>query len=141
MKIKLSHPDARIPERATAGSAGYDLFSTRDVCVWPGDKQMIDTGVCMDIQRGFFGLVCSRSGLGSKYGITIINGVGVIDSDYRGSIKVALINHGKKQHWIRKGDRIAQIIFIPRYDPVEFEVVQELTETDRGAGGFGSTGN
>jgi dUTP pyrophosphatase len=140
MKIKLSHPDARIPERATDGSAGYDLYSTRDVCIWPGDKQMIDTGVCIEIPRYVFGLVCSRSGLGAKYGITLVNGVGVIDSDYRGSIKMPLINLGKKQHWIRKGDRIGQIVFLPCFAAEKFEVVQELAETDRGAGGFGSTG-
>lgn len=139
MKIKLVFDNAMVPTSGSENAAGYDLYATRDVCIHAGDTEMIDTGVCIEIPVGFFGGVYSRSGLSTKKGLAVINGVGVIDADYRGSIKVPLHNHSGQRQWVKSGERIAQIVIQP-YVKEEFEIVEELTETERGSGGFGSTG-
>ena len=139
MKIMKLSDHATMPTSGSEDAAGYDLYATRDVCIHAGDTEMIDTGVCIEIPVGFFGGVYSRSGLSTKKGLAVINGVGVIDSDYRGSIKVPLHNHGNSRQWVKAGERIAQLVIQP-YVKEEFEIVEELTETERGAGSFGSTG-
>ena len=137
--IKLARSDATIPKKQTKLAAANDLYALQDVCIWPGDTYVFDTGIALEIPAGFCGKVYSRSGLSTNKGLAVINGAGIIDADYRGTIKVPLHNHSKTKQWIHKGDRIAQIK-IERVEQVEFMVVDELSETDRGSGGFGSTG-
>jgi dUTP pyrophosphatase len=128
------------PERATAGSAGYDLVSaSRDVIVLlPGQRVMVPTGVKLGLPVGLEAQIRSRSGLAAKKGVMVLNSPGTIDSDYRGEISVILMNFGTEPFPINQGDRIAQMV-IARYERVQF-VDGLLDETDRGAGGFGSTG-
>lgn len=139
--VKRLRPTARIPARQTEGSAGYDLCAdlSEPLVLQPGDIAKVPTGIAIAIaDPGVAGLVYARSGIASKHGIAPINCVGVIDSDYRGELLVPLTNHGKEAFTIQHGDRIAQLIFAPVYTPV-LEEVDELDETQRGAGGFGST--
>lgn len=138
MEVKLIHPDAKIPFRATQGAAGLDLYSVEDCTIWAnGRPVLIPTGVCLAIPRGMVGLIWPRSGLAVNYAVDRL--AGVIDSDYRGEVKVSLICHGEDSVSIKKGDRIAQLI-IQEYMPVRMAIVDVLDETDRGAGGFGHTG-
>jgi dUTP pyrophosphatase len=126
------------PEYKTKGAAGADLKSVLHIALTPGVGHMISTGVSFAIPEGFVGLVFPRSGLATK-GITLKNSVGVIDSDYRGEIMVSLINNSTETVEINKGDRIAQIVFLP-VTQFTFISVDKLPETMRGTGGFGSTG-
>ncbi len=128
-----------LPKRETAGSAGYDIMSSVDYSVYPGMVCKIPTGFSYEIPIGFFGRVCPRSGMALKHSVTVINSPGTIDCDYRGEVCVLLINHGEKKLEIKAGDRIAQIIFEKYYD---FDITEskELSITERGIGGFGSTG-
>ncbi len=132
---------ALIPKRATAESAGLDLsaFLDQDTVINPGEIVKIPTGIAIGLEVGTVGLVYPRSGLSSKYGITLANCVGVIDSDYRGEILVPVINHSSSPFTIHNGDRIAQLVVSPILLP-EIEEATELNETERGTGGFGSTG-
>ena len=140
VKIKKTDSNATIPTRGSNYAAGYDLYSNEASIEIPvGETKMIGTGVCMEIPDGYVGYVYARSGLASKRGLRPANCVGVIDSDYRGEIKVALHNDSKDNQAINTNDRIAQIVISP-YLAVDFEEVDELNETDRGEGGFGSTG-
>ena len=128
------------PLVATSGSAGADL-KANIACtssISPSEIKMIPTGIKIAIPEGYFGLLSVRSGL-SKKGICLANGVGIIDSDYRGEVKIPLINHSDELYDIQKNERIAQLILIP-YLKVSFEVVEEIDTTTRGSGGFGSTG-
>lgn len=135
--IKKLHPDAVIPSRGSQGAAGYDLHSVVDVVVAPGERAVVDTGVAIEIcQKDVYARVAPRSGLAVKNGIDVL--AGVIDSDYRDSIKVVLINHGKENFSIMSGNRIAQLVFESIVLPKLVE--GELTDTVRGTGGFGSTG-
>jgi dUTP pyrophosphatase len=132
------HSDYCKPEYKTKGAAGADLKSVLHITLAPGASHMISTGVSLAIPEGFVGLVFPRSGLATK-GITLKNSVGVIDSDYRGEILVSLVNNSLETVEINKGDRIAQIVFLP-VTQFPFISVDKLPETMRGTGGFGSTG-
>jgi dUTP pyrophosphatase len=132
------HTDYCKPEYKTKGAAGADLKSVLNLTLAPGAGHLISTGVSLAIPEGFVGLVFPRSGLASK-GITLKNSVGVIDSDYRGEIMVSLVNNSYETVEINKGDRIAQIVFLP-VTQFPFISVDKLPETVRGTGGFGSTG-
>ena len=138
--LKLLDPDLPVPKYAYAGDAGCDLYSARDVELGPGEKELIPTGVAISIPDGFGGFVQPRSGLAAKHGIGVLNSPGLIDSKYRGEIKVILINHDKKDSFhIKRGDKIAQLVIQPVLS-VDFRIVDELDETVRGDGGFGSSG-
>lgn len=140
IKIKKCYDNAVIPTRGSDYAAGYDLYTADIFTQIPvGETRMIGTGVCMEIPEGYAGFIFARSGLASKRGLRPANCVGVIDSDYRGEIKVALHNDSCEMQTIKQGDRIAQIVIMP-YLAVEFEETDALNETTRGAGGFGSTG-
>ena len=143
VKIKLTRGmDA--PEYATEGSAAVDLRAALDegesIVIKPGARALIPTGLHISPEsRNVVAIVAARSGLGIKHGISLSNGIGVIDSDYRGEVCVGLINKGDKSFEVRRGDRIAQMMFMPVCH-ASFLPVEELDETERGAGGFGHTG-
>lgn len=134
MRIQLD-TGAKMPTRGHATDAGLDLYSMEDKYVSPGEYEVFETGVHVEIPSGYVGLVTSKSGLMAK-GIT---SRGTIDSGYTGSIKAILFNHGGRGHLVRKGDKITQLVLLPIITP-ELEVVEHLEETERANGGFGSTG-
>jgi dUTP pyrophosphatase len=127
------------PAYATAGAAGADIVSAEDVAIAPGAIHAVATGIALAIPQGFEGQVRPRSGLALKHGVTVLNAPGTIDADYRGEVKVILINHGPEPFRIARGDRIAQLV-VAAVAPVRFERVEALSGTARGTGGFGSTG-
>lgn len=127
------------PAHATSGAAGADLVSAEDITIAPGEIHAVATGLALAIPQGFEGQVRPRSGLALKYGVTVLNAPGTIDSDYRGEVKVILVNHGKKAFVVSRGDRIAQLVIAP-VTRISFQPVAELDETQRGTAGFGSTG-
>jgi dUTP pyrophosphatase len=127
------------PNRATPGSAGFDIASAEEVTIEPGRVLAVATGFALAIPEGYEGQVRPRSGLALKHGVTVLNAPGTIDADYRGEVKVILVNHGSLPFRIAIGDRIAQLVISPVTTAV-FELAQELDATSRGAGGFGSTG-
>ena len=141
VRIKKLNERAVIPTYGSAGSAGGDLYSAEenDITVAPGQTAFIGTGLAVEIPQGLVGLVYARSGLACKKGLAPANKVGVIDSDYRGEIKVALYNHGKEPQTVAKGERIAQLVIAP-FVFAEYEETDDLADTARGEGGFGSTG-
>ncbi len=141
VNIKKLTPDAIIPTYGTEYSAGADIYSgmTEAVTIKPGTTEFIKTGIAMEIPAGLVGLIYARSGMACKKGVAPANKVGVIDSDYRGEIIVALYNHSDAAVTIEPGDRVAQIVLAP-YITAAFNEVQELSDTVRGDGGFGSTG-
>jgi dUTP diphosphatase len=138
LKIKKLNTDAKMPQYKTSQSAGMDLCSTEDIVINPMEIKLLPTGLSLEIEPGFEAQVRPRSGLALK-GITVINSPGTIDSDYRGEIKVILMNLGKNEFKIVKGDRIAQLI-LAKVERAIIKESDELNSTDRGAGGFGSTG-
>lgn len=131
--------DLPLPAYATAGAAGMDVVSAEDVVIAPGARHPVATGLALAIPEGFEIQVRPRSGLALKHGITVPNTPGTIDSDYRGELKVLLINHGAEPFVIARGDRVAQLVLAPVVQAV-WQEVAELDETVRGTGGFGSTG-
>lgn len=138
MRIKRLTDTAIAPTYATDGSAGMDLYADEDYVIpCASDFIVVSTGISVEIDADKTGLVWPRSGLAAKFGID--TGAGVIDPDYRGEIKVLLFNHGVDNYVVKRGDRIAQLLIVPCYRP-KIEVVDNLDETERGAGGFGSTG-
>lgn len=141
IEIKLLDDKAILPTYGSIDAAGADLYAniTTKETIMPHETKLIKTGVAMAIPQGLVGLVFARSGLASKRSLAPANKVGVIDADYRGEIMVALHNHSAIEQTIEPGERIAQIAFIP-YIKGQFAVVDDLSETMRGAGGFGSTG-
>lgn len=141
VRIKKLNERAVIPTYGSAGSAGGDLYSAEenDIIVASGQTAFIGTGLAVEIPQGLVGLVYARSGLACKKGLAPANKVGVIDSDYRGEIKVALYNHGKEPQTVAKGERIAQLVIAP-FVFAEYEETDDLSDTARGEGGFGSTG-
>ena len=141
IEIKLLNDLAKIPTQADAGSAGYDLYAATDcdIQIPPHTNVMIGTGIAMAIPIGYFGGIYARSGIASKRNLRPANCTGVIDSTYRGEIKVALHNDSPETKTVQAGERIAQLV-IHKYEIADFEVVDELDETERGEGGFGSTG-
>ena len=141
IKVKKLTPEAVMPTLGSRFAAGADLYSAEngDVVIAPGETKFIGTGLAVEIPEGYVGLVYARSGLACKRGLAPANKVGVIDSDYRGEIKVTLLNHGKEPQTLEKGERIAQMVIAP-YLSVSYEEADELSDTERGEGGFGSTG-
>lgn len=141
INIKKLTTGAKIPEIQTAGSAGADLHACidKDIIIRPGETVKIPTGIAMAIPEGYGGFVFARSGLATKRGLAPANKVGVIDSDYRGEIMVALHNHSNEIAVVTTGERIAQIVIIPTLTPA-FNIVDDLDSTERNTGGFGSTG-
>ena len=141
IKVKKLSPNAILPTYGSAEAAGADLYACLDapVTVAPGETAWIPTGLALEVPKGCAGLVYARSSLGVKRGLAPANKVGVIDSDYRGQIHVVLLNHGKTEQTIQHGERIAQFLITPVLTPAYVEA-EELTDTDRGVGGFGSTG-
>ena len=130
-----------LPAYATEGSAGMDLRAAVEeaLVLSPGERGKIPTGLCLEIPSGFEGQVRARSGLAFRHGLAVVNAPGTIDSDYRGEVGVLVINLGKETLRIERGDRVAQLVIAP-VAQVEIQVVADVDETDRGAGGFGSTG-
>lgn len=140
IKIKRLDPDLPLPQRAHRGDAGADLYATESVTIAPGERVLVGTGVAIALPLGTVGLIHPRSGLAAKHGLSIVNAPGTVDADYRGEIKVCLINLDPREDVvISRGDRIAQLV-VQRVELVDFEEVDELDQTVRGAGGHGSTG-
>jgi dUTP pyrophosphatase len=137
IRVVLASEHARLPARATDGSAGYDLYACESVLIESGKRQLVDTGVMMEVPLGYYGRIAPRSSLAWKSSIDV--GAGVIDPDYRSKIGVLLINNGTKPFLVKIGDRIAQIIITAIITP-ELVLCDELSITERGEGGFGSTG-
>ena len=141
ISIKVKSESGILPEYETPGSAGVDLRAhiKEPVTLQPGERALIATGLKMERPAGCEGQIRARSGLAVRHGIALVNGVGTIDSDYRGEIKIALINLGEEDFVIENGDRIAQMVF-STYERAAFEISDELSETERSIGGFGHTG-
>lgn len=138
VKISQLHEHAICPAYQTKGAAGMDIHSISDLTIAPGKTALVQTGIALGIPEGYEAQVRPRSGLAFKYGVTVLNSPGTIDSDYRGEVKVILINHGDQEFIIHRGDRIAQLVFCP-VNRATF-IDSKLEDTDRGTGGFGSTG-
>ena len=140
VKIQKLSPNATIPTYGSPYAAGADLYSAMDeVVIKPHTTTLIKTGISLELPVGFAGLIYARSGLASKRGLAPANKVGVIDCDYRGEVMVALHNHSNEEQTVARGERIAQLVITP-YVTANFEEVDELSSTERGEGGFGSTG-
>ena len=137
----INKSDLPLPEYQTALSAGMDIhaFLEASVCLNPGERQLITTGLYLEIPPGFEIQIRPRSGLALKNGITVLNSPGTVDADYRGEIKVLLINHGAAPFTINKGDRIAQMV-LAKHETISWVESQELNTTERGTGGYGSSG-
>ena len=137
---RLPHgTDLPLPTRATTGSAGFDIASAESGTLLPGERRLYATGFAVAIPPGYEIQIRPRSGLALKFGVTLPNTPATIDSDYRGELKVALINLGQTAFEVTRGMRIAQLV-VGRVEPAEFRTVEKLPATERGAGGFGSTG-
>ena len=141
IRVKKLKEKAVLPTYGSLEAAGADLYACLDetLAIAPGESVFVPTGLAMEIPRGFAGLIYARSGLACKRGLAPANKVGVVDSDYRGEFMVVLHNHGSATQEIAHGERIAQLVITPVFTP-GFEEVSDLTDTDRSAGGFGSTG-
>ncbi len=138
MKVKV-RSKYKLPKYATDGSSGMDVYAAEDVCIWKGNRALVKTGLFVEIPKGYEIQVRPRSGLALKEGITVLNTPGTIDADYRGEIGVILFNTGHLDYLVHAGDRIAQIVLAP-VERIEWEQVDTLDETERGDGGYGSTG-
>jgi len=137
--MKMTVKDSEfVPTKGTPKSAGYDLYALENVFVPGGSTAIINTGVCVEIPDEHFGLLCPRSSTGRK-GFSLINTIGIIDSDYRGEIILHMKNNNPIGSTINRGDRVAQLLIVPYISP-KINIVDELSETVRGSGGFGSTG-
>ncbi len=141
MEVKIVSRGGEVPTYATAGSSGADLraYISQPITLAPGERCLVPTGIFVEIPQGIEAQIRARSGLAIKHGIGLVNGVGTVDSDYRGEWNIPLINWGDEPYTIQNGDRIAQVIF-SRYEKADFTVVSEISQTQRGAGGFGHTG-
>lgn len=139
LQVKLLHPAAQLPRRAHPGDAGADLFAVEEVTIPPGERRDVGTGLALAIPEGYAGFVQPRSGLAFKHGIMVVNSPGLIDAGYRGEVRVSLYNSGAEPFAVRVGERIAQLV-IQRVEEPEFTAANELPETGRGTGGFGSSG-
>ena len=139
--IRCVGRQAALPEYQSEGASGADLRAllTAEIVLRPGERALVPTGLRMQIPRGMEAQVRPRSGLAVAYGVTVLNAPGTVDSDYRGEIKVLLVNLGEESFSVRSGDRIAQIVFCPATQ-VRFRREEQIEETARGSGGFGSTG-
>ena len=139
--VKKLRPNAILPTYGSAEAAGADLYACleEEITIAPGETYFVPTGLALEVPRGCAGLIYARSSMGAKRGLAPANKVGVIDSDYRGEVRVVLLNHGSQPQTIQPGARSAQMIITPVLTPV-YEEVEDLSDTDRGTGGFGSTG-
>ena len=141
IRVKKLNPKAILPTYGSAEAAGADLYACLEeaVTIQPGEIFWVPTGIALEVPKGCAGLVYARSSMGAKRGLAPANKVGVVDSDYRGEIKVVLLNHSNQPQTLLPGERVAQFVITPVLQPV-YEEVEDLSDTDRGAGGFGSTG-
>lgn len=141
VRVKKLHPGAMLPTYGSAEAVGADLYACLEeaVTIAPGAVYWVPTGIALEVPKGCAGLIYARSSMGVKRGLAPANKVGVIDPDYRGEIKVVLLNHSDQPQTLLPGDRIAQFVITPVIQPV-YEETEDLSDTDRGAGGFGSTG-
>lgn len=142
VNIKIMREGVTLPSYATSGSAAFDLTAAIDepITLKAGERKLIPTGIAISIPSGYVAILCARSGLSAKKGIAAANGIGVIDSDYRGEIFFSAINLSDEDYTFTKGERIAQLMIMPVCF-AEFTVCDDLDKTERGCGGFGSTGN
>lgn len=138
--LKRIDPDLPMPQHAHPGDGGVDLYAREAVTLDAGAWAAIPTGVAVAVPDGFVGLISPRSGLAVRHGISLVNTPGILDSGYRGEIKAILINHGDESVTFERGDRIAQLVVVPVVEQ-EFVEVEELPDSERGDGGFGSTGS
>lgn len=142
MKVKIVNKSKNeLPSYETKGSSGMDIRANleENIVIKPMERKLVPTGIYVEIPEGYEIQVRARSGLALKHGISLVNGIGTIDSDYRGEIGIILINLGNEEFIINNGDRIAQLVVI-KYERIEFKEVKELTDTARDSGGFGSSG-
>ena len=141
MEIRIVSKGGALPAYATEGSSGADLraYIEEPITLMPGERRLVPTGIFVEIPQGVEAQIRARSGLAIKHGIGLGHGVGTVDSDYRGEWNIPLINWGQEPYTIHSGDRIAQVIF-SRYEKADFVSVSQISETERGAGGFGHTG-
>ena len=141
MKLRIVSKSGRIPEYATSGAAGFDIsaYLEEPFVLKAGERALVPTGLYFEVPEGYEAQVRARSGLAIKHGIGLVNGIGTIDADYRGEVRVPLINWSKEDFVINDGDRIGQVI-ITSYEKVDIELAEELSDTERGEGGFGHTG-
>ena len=139
--VKKLHPPAVLPTYGSAEAVGADLYACLEepVTIQPGEVYWVSTGIALEVPKGCAGLVYARSSMGAKRGLAPANKVGVVDPDYRGEIKVVLLNHSNQPQTLQPGERVAQFVITPVLTP-DYEEVEELTDTNRGIGGFGSTG-
>lgn len=139
VKIKKVHADAKIPERKSKAAAGFDIYSIEETVIKPGESAMIRTGVALEFPEDVLVIVAPRSSFALKKNLDVPHSIGIGDSDYRGEYLLPLRNLGKEDAIIEKHERIGQFVFLYKLD-IEFEEVDELEDTERGTGGFGSTG-
>ena len=139
LKIKKMCEEAKIPQYSHEGDSGMDLYSVEDAVLQPGETKLVKTGLQIAVPKGFEAQVRPKSGLAAKFGVTVLNTPGTIDSGYRGEIKVILVNTGDQVYEIEKGKKIAQMV-IAKVEEAKIEVVEDLDNTTRKDGGFGSTG-
>ena len=141
MKIKVIKLDerAKLPTLGSASAAGADIYALEGFTVAPGETVLAKTGLAAEIPEGYVGLMCARSGIALKKGLAPANKVGVVDSDYRGELMVAIHNHSNTEQTVEAGERMAQLVIVP-YLRAEYELAESLSDTQRGTGGFGSTG-
>ena len=141
VRVKKLNPNAKLPTYGSASAAGADLYACLEapVTIGPGETYWVSTGIALEVPQGCAGLVFARSSLGAKRGLAPANKVGVVDSDYRGEVRVVLFNHSPEPQTINPGERVAQFVITPVVTPTYVEA-EELEDTDRGTGGFGSTG-
>ncbi len=137
--VRRLDPGLPMPARAREDDAGLDLCAAEAVTIEPGGRVLVPTGIALAIPPGYAGFVLPRSGLALRHGVTLLNTPGLVDSGYRGEIKVLLVNHDRAVVTVARGDRIAQLV-VQRVEPTELIEVDELPSSDRGTGGFGSTG-
>lgn len=138
--LKRLDPDLPVPRHAHPGDGGVDLYAAEGTTLSPGAFSAVPTGIAVAVPDGYVGLIAPRSGLAARHGISIVNTPGILDSGYRGEVKALLINHGPDSVTIERGDRIAQLVVVPVAQQ-DFVEVDELPDSPRGAGGFGSTGS
>ena len=141
IRVKKLHPMATLPTYGSVEAAGVDLYACLEepVTIAPGETAWIPTGIALEVPKGCAGLVYARSSMGAKRGLAPANKVGVIDSDYRGEIRVVLLNHGKVPQTVENGERVAQFLITPVLTPA-YVAAESLSDTQRNTGGFGSTG-
>jgi dUTP pyrophosphatase len=139
LRVKRLDPSIELPAYAREGDAGLDLRAAHDATLEPRGRGLVGTGIAVAIPPGYAGLVLPRSGLALGQGVTVLNAPGLVDAGYRGELKVLLVNHGEKPVTVRRGDRVAQLV-IQSVERAELIEVGELPASERGAGGFGSTG-